>query len=259
MERLSKSNKPPRGSTEPAKLAPLNLPILRRRIRQSATPANAAVLQSFFKTGPGQYGEGDVFLGVKVPAIRCLVRQSDKLSSGDVLTLLRSRYHEERLSALLILVRRFERGDDPTRRAIYRLYLSETRSINNWDLVDLSAPNIVGAWLRDHPRKTVLDRLSKSEVLWERRIAVLATFAFIRQGQFGDTLRLCERLLADRHDLMHKACGWMLREIGKRDGAVLRRFLEGHAIVMPRTMLRYALEKFPEAERQDYLRRARRG
>jgi 3-methyladenine DNA glycosylase AlkD len=225
---------------------------LRRSLREAADPARATLLQRFFKTGPGQYGEGDVFLGLRVPAIRSVARQGDGLTPTEAKTLLGSRYHEERLLALLILVRCFQRGDAATRQQIFDLYLANTRCINNWDLVDLSAPKIVGAWLLGNDR-AVLDELSLSANLWERRIAVLATFAFIAQGQFDDSLRLCRRLLTDRHDLMHKACGWMLREIGKRDEGALEQFLAAHAAQMPRTMLRYAIERMPPAQRKIWL------
>lgn len=227
---------------------------IRRMLRAAARREDAVILQRFFKTGPGEYGEGDVFLGVRVPAARKLVRQTDGLRLAEVRTLLHSPFHEERLLALLVLVRRFERGEDEDRERLFDLYLRETRFINNWDLVDLSAPNIVGTWLLTRPRD-ILDALAGSGNLWERRIAVLATFAFIRAGQFDDGVRLCRRLLADKHDLMHKACGWMLREIGKRDVAVLEKFLEAHAAQMPRTMLRYAIERFPEKQRQAWLAR----
>ena len=231
---------------------PSSLETLRQLLRASARQGDAAFLQRFFKTGPGQYGEGDRFLGVRVPATRQVSRQSDGLSLDEVQALLHSPWHEERLLALLILVRRFERGDLARRQKIYRLYLRQTRFINNWDLVDLSAPNIVGAWLLDQPR-SALDPLAQSANLWERRISVLATLAFIRQGEFADTLRLCEGLLDEGHDLMHKACGWMLREVGKRDPGALEGFLQRHATRMPRTMLRYAIEKFPEPQRKAWL------
>jgi 3-methyladenine DNA glycosylase AlkD len=227
----------------------MNLLSIRRLLRASARPGDAAILQRFFKTGPGQYGEGDRFLGVRVPATRLVARQSDGLSEGDVLALLHSRYHEERLLALLAWVRRFERGDAAVRERIFALYLAQTRWVNNWDLVDLSAPNIAGAWLLDRPR-AVLGLLAGSVSLWERRVAIVSTLAFIRHGQHADTIRLCERLLRDPHDLIHKACGWMLREVGKRDERALESFLGAHAHAMPRTMLRYAIERLPEPRRR---------
>ena len=237
--------------------ARLTLSALRRQLRAHASSANAVILQRFFKTAPGDYGAGDLFLGVRVPVTRQIARGGDALTLAEVGRLLQSKFHEERLLALLVLVRRFERGDEALRERIFHFYLGHTARINNWDLVDLSAPNIVGTWLWDRPRE-LLDELAGSDCLWERRIAVLATLTFIRRGEFVDTLRICRRLLRDRHDLMHKACGWMLREVGKRDARVLRTFLDAHAPAMPRTMLRYAIERFPEPERRAILARPRR-
>ena len=226
---------------------------IRSKLHSLADPVRAAGALRFFKTGPGEYGEGDKFLGVTVPLVRSLVRESDALGEGDVLSFLHSEWHEERLLALLVLVRRFERRADERER-IAKLYVANTRWINNWDLVDTSAPQILGAWLLGRDR-ALLGKLAASTDLWEQRIAVLATFAFIRAGEFADTLGLCERFLTHRHDLMHKACGWMLREVGKRDISALRMFLDNHATRMPRTMLRYAIEKLAPGERQDYLGR----
>lgn len=209
------------------------------------------MLRRFFKTDPGEYAEGDVFLGVKVPDTRRLVRASDSLSEKDILALLRSRIHEERLLALLILVRRYQRNESH-RADIVATFLGEIKFINNWDLVDTSAPCILGPWLIDRDR-SLLRKLAKSGNLWERRIAILATFAFIRAHDFADTLDLAEILLRDEHDLMHKAVGWMLREVGNRDEAALRSFLDAHAPAMPRTMLRYAIEKLPAPDRARYL------
>lgn len=232
----------------------MNLATVRAELRRLATPEQAAVARRFFKTGPGEYGEGDIFIGLKVPQVRGLVRPCNSLTEKEVLELLRSEFHEERLLALLCFVRRFERGDDGTRERIFRLYLKNTRWINNWDLVDTSAPHIVGTWLLDKDR-AVLRRLAKSTNLWERRIAVLATQAFIRKSQFDDTIEIVGSLLGDTHDLMHKAGGWMLREIGNRDEAVLESFLAVHIRQMPRTMLRYAIEKMPESRRKAWLKR----
>jgi 3-methyladenine DNA glycosylase AlkD len=234
----------------------MNLKDMRGAMRAAASSEAAEVARRFFKTGPGEYGEGDKFLGLKVPQVRAFVKQSDALSEDDVLALLHSEWHEERLLAMLILVRRFEKAkrDEPLRSHLVQLYLANTAWINNWDLVDTSAPQVLGAWLLTHDR-SVLHKLVKSKNLWERRIAVLATQAFIRQGHFDDTLALVKSLLSDKHDLMHKACGWMLREIGKKDKAVLGRFLDEHSARMARTMLRYAIERFPEDERQAYLKR----
>lgn len=228
----------------------------RKHFRAQGAPEAAAIAQSFFKTGPGQYGEGDKFLGLKVPQTRAFLPQTDAFSEAEVLTLLRSEWHEERLLALLILVRRFEKAkkDEATQEGLVRLYLANTQWINNWDLVDTSAPQILGAWLLTRDR-SILGTLAASRSLWEQRIAVLATLAFIRAGQFDDTVSLCERFLSHPHDLMHKACGWMLREAGKRKVSVLRSFLDQHATGMPRTMLRYAIEKLDETERQHYMQR----
>jgi 3-methyladenine DNA glycosylase AlkD len=210
------------------------------------------VLQRFFKTGPGEYGEGDVFVGIKVPVLRKLAAEFETEALQTIRILLKSKIHEERVLALMILVRRFERGNDQGRRQIYNLYLKHTRCINNWDLVDGSAPYIVGAFLQGRNRRP-LYVLAKSSSLWERRIAVLSTFHFIRQNDFADALRISESLLTDEHDLIHKAVGWMLREIGKRDRGVGETFLKTHYRKMPRTMLRYAIERFPEARRRKYL------
>ena len=231
-----------------------DLVTVRRKLRAHASAADAAILQRFFKTGPGEYGEGDVFLGVRVPATRRVVRECDGLGFGAMNQLLRSKFHEERLLGVLVLVRWFERGDAALRERVFNFYLRHLNCVNNWDLVDTSAPGIVGGWLLDRPR-ALLDDMAASPHLWTRRVAVLATLAFIRRGEFADTLRLCRRLLRDPHDLMHKACGWMLREAGQREVAVLLKFLDAHASNMPRTMLRYAIEKLPASQRQDYMAR----
>jgi len=232
----------------------LLLNLIREQLQARADPKRAAASARFFKTGVGEYGEGDQFLGITVPQIRALLPQTDGLSASNLLVLLHSPWHEERLLALLVLVRWFNRrtNDEAARKHLVDLYLSETRWINNWDLVDSSAPQILGTWLLNKERG-VLDRLAASDNLWEQRIAVIATQALIRAGDFADTLRLSELFLKHPHDLMHKACGWMLREVGKRDPAELEAFLEAHACEMPRTMLRYAIEKMPENRRQHYL------
>jgi 3-methyladenine DNA glycosylase AlkD len=226
---------------------------LRAELRRLASPADAVHLQRFFKTGPGEYGEGDRFLGLRVPALRALVRPFRHLALANVVELLRSEWHEERLMALLLLVEQYRRGDSARRAEIFETYLANTRWINNWDVVDSSAEHIVGAALVDGDR-SLLDRLAASPDLWERRIAVLATFHFIKRGEYRPTLRLAERLLGDRHDLIHKAVGWMLREVGERDREAEEAFLRRHQAAMPRTMLRYAIEKFDPPLRQWYLR-----
>ena len=222
-------------------------------VRRLADPERAKNLQRFFKTGPGQYGEGDVFVGITVPVIRKLIRKYRDIPLGDLLKLLQSPVHEERLLALFILVEKCRRGDDATRKRIYGLYLKNTRVINNWDLVDLSAEHIVGAYL-DGTDRAPLHRLARSNSLWERRIAILATFYDIKRGIPDHTLSLADVLLSDRHDLIHKAVGWMLREVGKRCSTdTLREFLRTRYRRMPRTMLRYAIERFPAEERAAYL------
>lgn len=225
-----------------------------------ANADKAAASLRFFKTGPGDYGEGDKFLGITVPQTRSLLPTTDALSTAEVLTLLRSEWHEERLLALLILVRRFERArkDSAERASIVQDYLANTRWINNWDLVDSSAPYILGTWLLTRER-SVLRELAESQSLWEQRIAVIATLALIRAHEFNDTLHLCARFLTHRHDLMHKACGWMLRELGKRNEPLLRSFLDRHSAQMPRTMLRYAIEKLDLETRHGYMGPRKRG
>jgi 3-methyladenine DNA glycosylase AlkD len=223
------------------------------RLERLGDPKKAQVHQRFFKTGPGEYGEGDVFLGIRVPETRKLAREYQALSLPETIKLLQSPIHEARHLALFILVRAYGKGDAALQRQIYNLYLQNTRFINNWDLVDTSAEHIVGPWLR-RQSKTPLHNLAASELVWERRIAIMATFHYIKKGEFDPTLQITELLLADEHDLIHKATGWMLREIGKRDLAIEESFLKAHYRRMPRTMLRYAIEKFPEDLRQQYLR-----
>jgi 3-methyladenine DNA glycosylase AlkD len=225
---------------------------LLRDLRKVSTRARAKVSQRFFKTGPGEYGEGDRFLGTTVPDLRTLSAKYEAVSLKDLSSLLKSPWHEERLLALLILVRQYERGAQPARNAIHKLYLGHTKYINNWDLVDASADAIVGAHLYEGDRG-LLHTLAQSRSVWERRIAILASFYYIKKGEYEDTLTITELLLRDEHDLIHKAVGWMLREIGKRDQAVEERFLKTHAARMPRTMLRYAIERFPEPLRRRYL------
>lgn len=226
---------------------------IQKRLRNIANEKHAAVSQRFFKTGPGEYGEGDVFIGIRVPVLRKLAGDYSDLSLDDITTLLRSRIHEERLLALLLLVRSFSKGDDPEKKSIYELYLKNTEFVNNWDLVDSSAEHIVGAYLMDKS-KTILYRLAESDDLWERRISIMSTFHFVKRHEFSETLKISKMLLLDRHDLIHKATGWMLREIGKRHLPTEENFLNIHYKNMPRTMLRYAIEKFPEQKRQRYLK-----
>lgn len=216
-------------------------------------PVRAVNLRRFFKTKKGEYGEGDKLLGLKVPMLRQAVRLYWRnLTLADVDQLLLSPYHELRLTGLLILVKKYEKGTDQDKKSIYDFYLAHLPCINNWDLVDLSAPNIVGDYLCTHPR-TILYKFAKSNNLWHRRVAILATSAFIRHDDFADTLAISAVLLHDPHDLIHKAVGWMLREVGKRDLQTLLSFLDAHASVMPRIMLRYSIEKLSPSKRRHYL------
>jgi 3-methyladenine DNA glycosylase AlkD len=226
---------------------------IRRELKSMADPGKAAIMQRFFKTGPGQYGEGDIFIGVMVPQSRRVAKKFCQLPLGEVRTLLYSHIHEERLVALLILAWSYSSVSSSREKeeGIVKFYLDNIKQVNNWDLVDLSAPNILGAHLVDRER-SLLYMLAGSENVWERRIAIIATHHFIRNGDFSDTLKIAEMLLQDRHDLIHKAAGWMLREVGKRDTGAQEAFLEKHWSVMPRMMLRYAIERLPESKRRRY-------
>jgi len=223
-------------------------------MRGLGNPEHARSAEWFFKTGPGEYGEGDKFLGIRVPVLRGLVREYAHLKLNSVVRLLHSPWHEERLLAVLLLVRQYDKADPTERAHIYAVYVLSLRYINNWDIVDSSAPQIVGRHLAGKGRATLVE-LAKARLVWSRRVAMLATFHTIRQGRYADTLAIAKLLLGDEHDLIHKASGWMLREVGQRDRAALERFLDRHASRMPRTMLRYAIEKLPEARRQGYLGR----
>jgi 3-methyladenine DNA glycosylase AlkD len=227
--------------------------VIKADLKLLSNPTDAAFLQRFFKTGEGQYGHGDRFRGIRVPASRKLVRNHPDATLATAEELLASDFHEDRLVALMFMVRLYEKGDAAQREAVYRSYLANTARINNWDLVDLSAEWIVGWHLVEKSRRP-LYRLAASRELWERRIAVLSTFYFIKHDQYDDTFAIAERLLEDKEDLIHKAVGWMIREVANRDGGAARKFLRSHYSRMPRTMLRYAIEKFPEAERQSYLK-----
>lgn len=226
---------------------------IQAKLRAFASEKNAQTAQWFFKTGPGEYGEGDQFIGVRAPDLRRLAKELKATPMDDCLQLLQSPIHEDRSLALLILVFAFTKGEAAAKKKIYEAYLAHTDFINNWDLVDVSAPHIVGAYLFDKSRKP-LYKLAKSNSLWERRMAIIATQHFIRQKDFDDTLQMAKLLLHDKHDLIQKAVGWMLREIGNRDLAAAEAFLQVHYKTMPRTMLRYAIEKFPEPKRQAYLK-----
>lgn len=229
------------------------LETIHEQLKEVSDPKRAAISRRFFKTGPGEYGEGDQFIGIRVPVLRKLARVYKDLPIDSAQDLLRSPVHEERLLALFILIRHYKSGSDETRKRIYRLYLDSTPYVNNWDLVDASAEHIVGDFLFARS-KAVLYRLARSGDLWERRIAILSTFCYIKQNAYDDAPKISEMLLTDRADLIHKAVGWMLREIGKRDLAMEEGFLQRHYQKMPRTMLRYAIEKFPEPRRRKYLK-----
>jgi len=231
-----------------------NLESLEKEMESLADPAKAKILMRFFKTGSGQYGEGDIFIGIQVPALRRIANKYNKISLDDTVKFLNSAKHEHRMVALFILTSKFEKGDEKTKDEIFKLYLKNTKHINNWDLVDLSADKIVGNYLMDK-KKDILYELANSNNLWERRISVLATFHFIKNNSAKDTIRIAAMLLKDEHDLIHKAVGWMLREAGKRVSTdILLEFLNQNYKIMPRTMLRYAIEKLPEKLRQAYLK-----
>lgn len=226
---------------------------IQKDIRKLASPTRAKNLQRFFKTGPGDYGAGDVFIGLSVPQARAFAKKYFSEPLKDIEVLLKSKIHEERLIALIILANRFGKGDEKEQAKIYKLYLKNTKYVNNWDLVDTSAEYIVGAYLYTRDRKP-LQKLAKSESLWDRRIAMLSTFYFIKKGESKDVLRIAKILMKDEHDLIHKASGWMLREMGKRvNENELRGFLDKYATKMPRTMLRYSLEKFSSKDRLHYM------
>ncbi|MEI8102011.1 MAG: DNA alkylation repair protein [Chlorobium sp.] len=218
-----------------------------------SNPEAALFAQRFFKTGPGEYAAGDLFRGIRVPVLRKMVRSLDGTPLPEVIRLLESGFHEDRLLALLLLMRRFEMGNEALRQQIHEIYLKHTRFINNWDLVDISSQYIVGAFLRFRDR-ALLYELVASESLWERRIAITSTFHFIRKGEFDDTVALAELLLDDPQELLHKATGWMLREVGKCDLSTLESFLQLNYHRMPRVMLRYAIERFPKERRLLYLK-----
>jgi len=228
---------------------------LKKDLKKLSSRQKAQNLQRFFKTGPGQYGEGDQFIGVVVPDIRKIARQYSDLPLGQATKLLHSAIHEERLCALLILVDQYQKGDSAKQKQIFNLYLKNYKYINNWDLIDLTAPRIVGAYLADKP-KDILYKLARSKNLWQKRVAILATFCYIYQGQSKETIKIAKILIHDKHDLIHKAVGWMLREMGKRcDEQILLNFLDKNYKTMPRTALRYAIERLAENKRKYYLRK----
>jgi 3-methyladenine DNA glycosylase AlkD len=233
---------------------------LETRLKKEENPTQAKLLQGFFKTGIGQYGEGDIFLGIKVPVQRIIAKEFSHIGMEEVQVLLNSKIHEKRMIALFILIMQYKQAGKEKnfdkRKEIFYFYLKNYNNINNWDLVDLSAPNIVGDFLLDKKaERKILYDFANSDNLWKKRIAILASFTFIREREFEDSLKISEMLSKDKHDLIHKAVGWMLREIGKRDLEVEEKFLNEDLRYknMPRTMLRYAIEKFEEGKRKKYL------
>lgn len=237
---------------------------LKKDLRILASFEKANILQRFFKTKKGEYGEGDIFIGVNVPQIRKIAKKYKDLTLSEIKKNLYSRIHEERLCALLILVEKFNEVDrkdsgqiktqpDRLRKKIFEFYIKNSKQINNWDLVDLSSPKIVGRYLIDKP-KDLLYKFATSKNLWQRRISIISTYTFIKEGEYEDTFKIAEILMEDKHDLIHKAVGWMLREVGKKSQKDEENFLKKYAKFMPRTMLRYAIEKFPEEKREKYLK-----
>ena len=229
---------------------------IKNEMENLANPRKARILSRFFKTGRGQYGEGDLFLGITVPQTRAVARKFREAEMDVIKGLLSSKIHEHRLLGLLILVERFGRAGKEEQQKIYRFYLGNTAMINNWDLVDLSAPKIIGEWLVDNEQdREILEKLARSKDLWNRRIAIVSTYALIRKNQFRETLDISKMLLNDKHDLIHKAVGWMLREVWKMDSGTAEEFLKKHAAIMPRTMLRYAIERMDDGKRKQFLRK----
>ncbi|MBI2051634.1 DNA alkylation repair protein [Candidatus Roizmanbacteria bacterium] len=228
------------------------LDFLKKDLHKLKNPQRAKFLTGFFKTGKGQYGEGDIFLGIRVPDIRKVAKKYTNLALKDVEKLISDAIHEARLAGLLVLVAIYEKGDKGVQKQIFDFYVKNAKLVNNWDLVDLTAHRIVGEHLLDKDR-SLLYKLAKSDNLWEKRIAVIATYAFIKKNQYNDTLKVSKMLSHDKHDLIQKAVGWMLRETGKRDQAVLESFLKKNYKIMPRTTLRYAIERFGEKKRKFYM------
>lgn len=228
-----------------------------QEVKRHASKKRADVLSRFFKTGPGQYGEGDIFLGLTVPVSRDIAKKYTSLPLEEIQKLLADDIHEVRLIGLLILVEKYEKAKDKDEKLkIAQFYMMNRSQVNNWDLVDLSAPKILGEFVFEYPsQKRMLDAFVSSRILWEKRIAIVATYAFIRRGKFDETVRIAELLMSDKHDLIHKAVGWMLREVGKRDERVLEDFLKKHHKKMPRTMLRYALERLSNEKKKKYMAR----
>jgi 3-methyladenine DNA glycosylase AlkD len=223
---------------------------LKQDVQELSNPERAEHSKRYFKTGPGQYGEGDIFLGLTMPQQREIAKKYNDISLDEIQELIYSKFHEHRMIALVILTIQFPKNKEE----IFNFYLKNTKYINNWDLVDVTTHKVVGEYLLDKPRD-ILYALAKSDDLWEKRISIISTFAFIRRGQLDDTINIAEILLHDKHDLIHKAVGWMLREVGKKDKQILVAFLNKYSKKMPRTMLRYSIERFEPKERQFYMKR----
>lgn len=231
---------------------------LQKEILKLKNPLKANLLSRYFKTGKGEYGEGDVFLGLTVPQLRDIAKKYSHLKLNNIKNLLKSKFHEFRMTGVFILTYKYKKADIEIKKQIFNFYIRNKKGINNWDLIDLSSPNIVGDYLKDKD-KSILYKLLKSENIWDKRIAVLATFGFIKIKNYKDSLKIAEILLNDKHDLIHKAVGWMLREIGKQDIKTEELFLKKYYKKMPRTMLRYAIEKFPQSKRNFYMKKSRGG
>ena len=230
--------------------------MIKQDMQKLANPEKAKIYLRFFKTGKGHYGEGDQFLGLSMPQQRILAKKYVNLSLGEIQVLISSPIHEHRMTALIILTYKYEKADEDTKKEIYELYIKNYNCINNWDLVDVTAPRIVGEYLLDRKSKRrILYEFALSDHLWKKRIAIISTFTFIRNNEFQDTINISEILLEDKHDLIHKAVGWMLREMGKIDEKPLLNFLDKHYKIMPRTMLRYSLEKLSEEQRKHYMKK----
>lgn len=232
----------------------MNAKDAQKTLRLYVKPGKAEFLKRFFKTGPGEYAEGDILIGVMVPDTRIVAKRFSTLPLSEVQKLLRSKIHEERLLALMILTGKFKTGDGHLKKQIYQLYLKNFKHINNWDLVDSSARDIVGAYLYERDR-SILYKFAKSNHLWTRRISIISTFYFIEKNDYSDTLKICALLMKDKEDLIHKATGWMLRELGKRDPSTLEKFLKKHCKKMPRTMLRYSIERLTITKRKAYMKK----
>lgn len=229
-----------------------------RELNAHENPADAEFLQRFFKTGPGQYGEGDVFIGLRVPQTRVITKKYRDLPLGEIEKLLDSPIHEHRLAAVIIMTERAKRAQEEEKKDLYDLYLRRIDRMNNWDIIDISCGHVVGGYLLDKPRD-ILYKLARSKVMWERRVAIISTSRFIAHGDLDDTFKLAELLINDNEDLIHKASGWMLREAGKKDETRLKDFLDQHAATMPRTMLRYSLEKLHSTDKAHYMTAKLRG